>query len=56
MFTKSKIIKNYLRSTMSQSRPNGLLMLSIGIDLIESFDSDSLMNEFAYRNASRAIF
>lgn len=55
-FSKLKLIKNYLRSTMSQSRLNGLAMLSIERDLIESLDYESLMDEFASRNACRSIF
>ena len=41
---------------MSQSRLSGLVMLSTERDLIKSFDSQSLMNECASRNAFRAIF
>ena len=37
-FSKLKLIKSYLRSTMSQERPNGLAMLLIETDLVDKFD------------------
>ncbi|XP_038697967.1 zinc finger MYM-type protein 1-like [Tripterygium wilfordii] len=37
-FSKLKLIKSYLRSTMSQERLNGLAMLSIDSDLVEKVD------------------
>ena len=55
-FSKLKLIKSYLRSTMLQERLSGLALLSIEHDLIEKIDYASLMNEFASRNVERAIF
>ncbi|XP_046745549.1 zinc finger MYM-type protein 1-like [Diprion similis] len=46
-FSKLKIIKNYLRSTMSQERLVGLSTISIESDLCESLDYDELIAEFA---------
>ncbi|XP_026416473.1 zinc finger MYM-type protein 1-like [Papaver somniferum] len=46
-FSKLKLIKSYLRSTMSQERLNGLAMLSIEADMLSSIDYDSIINEFA---------
>ncbi|XP_026458556.1 zinc finger MYM-type protein 1-like [Papaver somniferum] len=55
-FSKLKLIKSYLRSTMSQERLNGLAMLSIEADMLSSIDCDSIINEFASVNAKRYVF
>ncbi|KAI8527135.1 hypothetical protein RHMOL_Rhmol12G0052200 [Rhododendron molle] len=55
-FSKLKLIKNYLRSTMSQERLNGLAMLSIENDLVKEVDYTNLIDSFASRNARRVIF
>ena len=39
-----------------QARLSGLAMFSIEKELIEILDYESLMDEFASRNACRAIF
>ncbi|KAL6538588.1 hypothetical protein OROGR_012576 [Orobanche gracilis] len=54
-FSKLKLIKNYLRSTMSQERLNGLAMLSIEKNTLSEIDySDSIRN-FAHKKARRII-
>lgn len=55
-FSKLKLIKNYLQTTMPQKRLNGLAMLSIEMDMVERLDYTSLMNDFAGKNARRSIF
>ena len=55
-FSKLKLIKNYLRSTMSQERLNELAMLPIETDMVEKLDYRSLMDDFAGKNARRSIF
>ncbi|KAF8066158.1 hypothetical protein N665_1157s0005 [Sinapis alba] len=55
-FSKLKLTKSYLRSTMSQERLNGLAMLSIKKDMIKNLDYESLMDDFAGKNARRSIF
>ncbi|KAI8529141.1 hypothetical protein RHMOL_Rhmol12G0203300 [Rhododendron molle] len=55
-FSKLKQIKNYLRSTMSQERLNGLAMLSIENDFAAKQDYSSLIDLFASKNARRAMF
>ncbi|XP_058222957.1 uncharacterized protein LOC131332676 [Rhododendron vialii] len=55
-FSKLKLIKNYLRSTMSQERLNGLAMLSIENDFTAKLDYGSLIDLFASKNARRAMF
>ncbi|KAF8044639.1 hypothetical protein N665_7371s0001 [Sinapis alba] len=55
-FFKLKLIKSYLRSTMSQERLNGLAMLSIEKDLVRNLNYECLMNDFAEKTARRVIF
>ncbi|CAB4019207.1 zinc finger MYM-type 1-like, partial [Paramuricea clavata] len=46
-FSKLKLIKNQLRSCMTQKRLNSLIVLSIESDLLRSIDMSSIINEFA---------
>ena len=55
-FSKLKLIKNYLRSTMSQERMNGLAMLSIEAATTNNLDYTSLISTFAAQNARRVNF
>ncbi|XP_010501913.1 PREDICTED: zinc finger MYM-type protein 1-like [Camelina sativa] len=55
-FSKLKLIKNYLRSTVSQERLNGLALLSIETSMVEKLDYVTLMNDFANKSISRAKF
>ena len=55
-FSKLKLLKNYLRSTMSQERLNGLAMWSIEKDILDTIDFNTILNDFASRNARRSIF
>ncbi|KAL6130418.1 hypothetical protein ACLB2K_068797 [Fragaria x ananassa] len=55
-FSKLKLIKSYLRSTMSQDRLNGLAMLSIEKDLAEKLEYSCLIDTFAAKNARRVVF
>ena len=55
-FSKLKLLKNYLRSTMSQERLNGLAMCTIEKDILDTIDLDTVLNNFASRNARRSIF
>lgn len=55
-FSKLKLIKNYLRLTMSQERLNGLSMISIEHELAEKLDYSKLINDFAGKKAMRVIF
>ena len=55
-FPKLKLIKNYLRSTMSQERLNGLAMLSIEKEMLEELDYKSLIKNFASQRARKIKF
>ncbi|XP_059669131.1 uncharacterized protein LOC132314265 [Cornus florida] len=53
-FSKLKLIKSYLRSTMTQERLNGLAILSIEKDVLEKVDLSTLIDDFAAQNARRS--
>ncbi|KAL0189891.1 hypothetical protein M9458_016990, partial [Cirrhinus mrigala] len=46
-FSKMKLVKNYLRSTMSQDRLNSLALLSIESQLARKLDFKDLIKDFA---------
>ena len=55
-FSKLKLLKNCLRSTMLQERLNGLAMCSIEKDILDKIDLDIVIEDFASRNARRRFF
>ena len=55
-FSKLKMLKSYLRSTMSQERLNGLAILCIEKEMLEKIDFENVINEFACQNARRRHF
>jgi hypothetical protein len=56
-FSKLKLLKSYLRSTMLQERLNGLAMIAIENDLLESIQYEDLIDEFVSQNVRRmALF
>ena len=52
-FSKLKLLKNYLRSTMSQERLNGLATLCIEKKLLDEINVNKIIDEFASRNIRR---
>ncbi|XP_066333369.1 uncharacterized protein [Miscanthus floridulus] len=52
-FLKLKLLKNYLRSTMSQERLNGLATLCIEKRLLDEIDIETIIDDFASRNVRR---
>lgn len=46
-FSKLKIIKNFLRSTMHQERLSGLAILAIEQEMVDKIDFDEVIKEFA---------
>ena len=55
-FSKLKLIKNYLRSTMSQERLNGLAMMSINREMSKQISYDATIDAFAARKSRRVKF
>jgi hypothetical protein len=53
-FSKLKLLKNYLRSTMLQERLNGLATCSIEKDILTNIDLNIVLNDFASRNARQS--
>ena len=56
IFSKLKLIKSYLRSTMSQKRLSGLVILSIEKEMLEKLEYKNLINQFASQNARKIDF
>ena len=52
-FSKLKLVKSYLRTTMSQERLNGLAMIAIENDMVEKVNYEDLIDDFASKNARR---
>jgi len=52
-FSKLELVKNYLRSNMSQERLNGLAILCIEKLLLDEIDIDMVINDFASRHVRR---
>ncbi len=52
-FSKLKLIKNYLRSTMSQDRLVGLATISIESELASSLDIENMICQFAKKKARK---
>ncbi|XP_074303001.1 uncharacterized protein LOC141637415 [Silene latifolia] len=53
-FSKLKLLKSYLRSTMSQDRLNGLAMIAIKNKVLDKFCYEELIDDFASKSARRA--
>lgn len=52
-FSKLKLLKNYLRSKISQERLNGLAILCIEKILLDEIDIDTIINDFASKHVRR---
>ena len=46
-FSKLKLIKSYLRTTMTQDRLNGLTILSIEKNMLKTIDVEHIIDYFA---------
>ena len=55
-FSKLKLIKSYLRSTMSQKRLNGLAILSIEKEMLEELEYKNLISQFASQKVRKIDF
>ncbi|KAL5857432.1 hypothetical protein ACOSQ3_004890 [Xanthoceras sorbifolium] len=52
-FSKLKLLKSNLRTTMTQDRLNGVALICIEKDMLEKIQYDDIIDEFAFRSASR---
>jgi hypothetical protein len=52
-FSKLKLLKNYLRSTMTQDRLNGLAILCIQKKLLDEIDLNGIIDDFVSQNIRR---
>ncbi|XP_075634220.1 uncharacterized protein LOC142606769 [Castanea sativa] len=55
-FSKLKLIKSYLRSTMSQERLSGLAILSIENEMLAELECKNLISNFASQKARKINF
>ncbi|XP_057429853.1 uncharacterized protein LOC130722970 [Lotus japonicus] len=55
-FSKLKLLKSYLRSTMLQERLNGLALIAIENNLLDKIQYEDLIENFASKNARREAF
>lgn len=55
-FSKLKIIKNYLRTTMGQERLSNLATISIESELLDCIPQESVIQKFAAAKARQIIF
>ena len=54
-FSKLKLLKSYLRSTMTQERLNDLAMIALESDILEKIDYESVIENFISRNTKRMM-
>ncbi|PRQ31335.1 putative HAT dimerization domain-containing protein [Rosa chinensis] len=55
-FSKLKLLKSYLRTTMTQDRLNRLAILTIERNMLVNVDYEKIIDDFASRNARRHHF
>ena len=55
-FSKLKLLKSYLRSTMTQERLNDLAMIALESDMLKKIDYVRIIKDFISKNAQRIKF
>jgi len=55
-FSKLKLLKSYLRSTMTQERLNDLAMIALERDMLEKINYERIIEDFISKNAQRIKF
>ncbi|TVU50927.1 hypothetical protein EJB05_02324, partial [Eragrostis curvula] len=54
-FSKLKLLKSYLRSTMTQERLNGLATIALESDVLERIKFEDIIEDFISRNTRRIL-
>jgi hypothetical protein len=54
-FSKLKLLKSYLRSTMTQERLNGLATIALQNDVLEQINYEDIIEDFILRNTRRMM-
>jgi hypothetical protein len=54
-FSKLKLLKSYLRSTMTQERLNDLVMIALESDILLKINYESIIENFISRNTQRMM-
>jgi hypothetical protein len=54
-FSKLKLVKSYLRSSMTQERLNGLATIALESDVLEQIKYGDLIEDFTSRNTRRML-
>lgn len=54
-FSKLKLLKSYLRSTMTQERLNDLAMIALESDILEKIEYEFIIENFISRNTKRMM-
>ena len=54
-FSKIKLLKSYLRSTMTQERLNGLAIIALENDVLEKINYEDIIGDFISRNTRRMM-
>ena len=52
-FSKLKLIKNYLRSTMTQDRLSSLVLMSVESDILDKIKDNDVIDDFAAKKTRR---
>jgi hypothetical protein len=54
-FSKLKLLKSYLRSTMTQERLNSLATIAIESEMLEKIDYEYIIEDFISKNTHRIM-
>jgi hypothetical protein len=54
-FSKLKLLKSYLRSTMTQERLNALAVIAIESDTLEKIEYEDIIEDFIFKNTMRIM-
>ena len=54
-FSKLKLLKSYMRSTMTQKRLNGLATIALEIDVLEKINYEDIIEAFISTNTRRMM-